>query len=126
MVLRLRKGWSYDSERRRFFKSREKKTFLPRNDLPKYTRIRLQVPSMAAKSARSEAEDELARGIQIIPPRGITLSRLLKRIQAWPCVEKAWISPDVEPAKSGKRGRRARTKTSAPQMPSSQARPSRQ
>ena len=102
VVLRLHKGWSYNPDRRCFFKAGQE-PFFPGEDLPKYTRIKFQVPSMARKAKRSEAEDELARGIQIAPPGDEPLAKLLQRIQAWPCVEKAWISPDVYPATRGKK-----------------------
>jgi hypothetical protein len=103
VVLRLRTGWTYDPDRRRFSKAGGE-LFLPSKDLPKNTRIKYQVPSMAKKSKRSQAEDELARGIQIVPPRDESLARLLKRIQSWPCVENAWISPELHPAANVKMG----------------------
>ena len=103
VVLRLRTGWTYDPDRRRFSKAGGE-SFLPSKDLPKYTRIKYQVPSMSRKGKRSQAEDELARGIQIVPPRDEPLAKLLKRIQSWSCVENAWISPELHPATSVKMG----------------------
>lgn len=67
----------------------------PGADLPKFTRITYQVPAMARKRRRTASEDELARGIQIVPPQAVPPARLLKRVQAWPCVEKVWVSPTV-------------------------------
>ncbi len=97
VVLRLRKGWAFDRGRRCFQKEGEDRV-QPGEDLPKYTRIAHQVPAMAKKRRRTPAEDELARGIQIVPPKGVSPSRLLKRVQAWPCVEKAWVAPTPSPA----------------------------
>ena len=98
LVLRLRKGWTYDQASRRFSKE-GRDPFRPGTELPKYTRIALQVPAMARKRRLTPAEDELARGIQIVPPKGVSLSRLLRRVQSWPCVEKAWVAPRVSPAR---------------------------
>jgi hypothetical protein len=53
---------------------------------------------MARKRKRTAAEDELARGIQIVPPKGTPPGRLLKRVRSWPCVEKAWVAPTPAPA----------------------------
>ncbi len=98
LVLRLRKGWTYEPKSRRFVRG-ELDRFDPGPDLPKYSRIRFQVPDMAHKRRRTPAEDELARGIQIVPPKSVQPGRLLKRLQSWPCVEKAWIAPEVATAK---------------------------
>ncbi|MDH3283374.1 MAG: hypothetical protein OEQ13_01430 [Acidobacteriota bacterium] len=97
LVLRLRKGWTYDPGRRRFTKE-GREPVRPGTDLPKYTRITFQVPAMAQRRKRSLAEDELARGIQIVPPRGVSPGRLLPRVRSWPCVEKAWVAPAPVPA----------------------------
>ncbi len=97
LVLKLRKGWTFDSAARCFSKSGHDPV-RPGADLPKYTRIKPQVPSLARKRTRTAAEDDLARGIQIVPPRGVSPAKLLKHVEAWPCVEKAWVSPEVSPA----------------------------
>lgn len=100
LVVRLRKGWSYDASRRRFSKRGEEPVVpVPGTDLPKFTRIRFQIPALARKRRRTEAEDELARGVQIVPPADTSLARLVRRIQKWPCVESAWVAPTPEPAK---------------------------
>ena len=99
IVLRLKKGWAYDRPARRFVRKSEE--FRPRTDLPKYTRILFHVPALAKKRKRTSPEDELARMMQILPPKGTRLKPLLKRVQAWPCVEKAWEAPSPVPAKSG-------------------------
>ena len=67
-------------------------------DLPKDTRMAFQVPAMARKRDRTEAEDELAPDIQVVPPKGVPPSRLRERIRSWPCVEKVWITPEGSPA----------------------------
>ncbi len=95
LVLRLRKGWTFEEGAQRFSKE-GRDPVCP--DLPKNTRIAFRVPAMARKRDRTEAEDELARDIQVVPPKGIPPSRLLERIQSWPCVEKVWIAPKVSPA----------------------------
>ncbi len=97
LVLRLRKGWSYEPQSRRFVKD-NRDPFLPRADLPKYTRIKFQVPAMARKRKRTSAENELARSIQIVTPKSVAPERLLKRLQSWPCVDKVWIAPTPSPA----------------------------
>lgn len=97
LVLQLRKGWTYESRPRRFVTA-DRDFFDPRADLPKYTRIRFQVPAMAKKTKRSPAEDELARNIQIVPPGNVPTEQLLERLRSWPCVEKAWIAPTPSPA----------------------------
>ncbi len=43
-------------------------------------------------------EDELARSIQIVSPKGIRPEGLLKRVRSWPCVENAWIASTPSPA----------------------------
>jgi hypothetical protein len=91
LIVRLRQGWTYEPKRRRFVATGEN-PFSPRADLPKYTRIKFQVPAMAKKRDRSPAEDELARGIQIVPPKNVPTEPILRQLQSWPCVEKAWIA----------------------------------
>lgn len=97
LVLRLRKGWSFQAAARCFSKE-DHDPVRPGADLPKYTRILIQAPELARKRTRTAAEDELARGIQIVPPKRVPPARLLKRVQAWPCVKKAWVAPEVSPA----------------------------
>ena len=97
LLLRLREGWSYEPQSRCFVKD-NRDSFHPRSDLPKYTRIRFQVPAMARKRKRTSAEDELARSIQIVTPKSVPPERLLKRLQSWPCVDKVWIAPTPSPA----------------------------
>jgi hypothetical protein len=98
-VLRLRKSWSYDP-RARSFRKEGVEPFRPGGDLPKYTRIQLQIPALARQRERTAAEDDLARGILIVPPRGAHLRGVLERVVAWPCVQKAWIAP--EPSLAGR------------------------
>lgn len=97
LILRLREGWTYVPSSRRFVKGDEA-SFRPGVDLPKYTRIRFQVPELARRRRRTAAEDELARSIQIVPPKKVRPERLLKRLEAWPCVEKVWVAPVPAPA----------------------------
>ena len=97
LVVRLRQGWTYEPKKRRFVASGEA-PFSPRADLPKYTRIKFQVPAMAEKRDRSPAEDELARSIQIVPPKSARSAPLLEQLESWPCVEKAWIAPSPSAA----------------------------
>jgi hypothetical protein len=93
LALRLRKGWSYDPSARCFRKEGCERV-RPGADLPKYTLIRLQIPTLARKRDRTPEEDNLARGIQILLPPGSRLQTVLKRVGAWPCVEKVWIAPE--------------------------------
>jgi hypothetical protein len=95
LVLRLRKGWSYDPSAR-CFRKKGCEPVQPGGDLPKYTRIQLQTPALASRRSLAPEEDDLARGIQLVPPRGARLQRVLARVTDWPCVEKAWIA--AEPA----------------------------
>lgn len=94
LVLRLKKGWTYDPGRRCFF-NKGGQSHQPGSDLPKYSRIRFQVPAMAKRPNRTSAEDQLARGVLIVPPQGNSLEDLLPLISNWPCVEKVWVSPGV-------------------------------
>jgi hypothetical protein len=87
----------YEPGRGRFTKKGQD-PIRPRADLPKFTRIAFQVPAMARKRKRTPAEDELARSIQIVPPKGVPLGRVLTRVRSWPCVEKAWVAPTPSPA----------------------------
>ena len=105
LVVRLRQGWTYEPKKRRFVAAGEA-PFSPRADLPKYTRIKFQVPAMAKKRDRSPAEDELARSIQIVPPKSARTEPLLKQLESWPCVEKAWIAPSPSPAVAARPGLR--------------------
>jgi hypothetical protein len=98
LVLRLRKGWRYDA-RARCFRKQGCDPVRPRPDLPRYTRIQLQVPTLARKRRLTAAEDALARSLQVVPPRGSRLQTLLARVEAWPCVEKAWVA--AEPTAPG-------------------------
>ncbi len=97
LVLRLREGWSYEPRSRRFVKD-NRDSFNARADLPKYTRIKYQVPAMARKRKRTSAEDELARTIQIVTPKSVPPERLLKRLQSWPCTDKVRVAPTPLPA----------------------------
>ena len=97
LVLRLRKGWTFEPGSR-CFRREGRDSFRPGEQLPKYTRIAFQVPAMVRKRRRTPAEDELARGILIVPPKSVPLGSLLERIQSWPCVGKAWIAPTISPA----------------------------
>ena len=127
LVIRLKKGWMWDASRRHF-KNVDGQTLQTIADLPRYTRILQQVPSMAKRKPKTKAEDELARGIQIVPPKSIlaklTSSReikffneLVEVVSAWPCVEKAWVSPKLAPAES----KRQRTKTTSKSTPTGPA-----
>ena len=93
LVLRLRKGWSYDP-RARCFRKEGCEPVRPGGDLPKNTRIQLQIPALARQRKRTPEEDDLARAIQVVPPRGAQLKRVLSRVSAWPCVEKGWVAPE--------------------------------
>ena len=97
IVLRLHKGWQYEDKSGQF-ENGDEPSFDPK-DLPKESRILLQVPSLAKEKDRSESEDELARGIQVVPPGGTSVDELLAQIREWPCVEKAWVAPAPVPAK---------------------------
>jgi hypothetical protein len=96
LVVRLREGWTFTAGSRRFTKEGHAPV-CPGDDLPRYTRIRFQVPELARKRRRTKAEDELARGIQIVPPKDVPPDELLELVRSWPCVEKAWVSPEISP-----------------------------
>ncbi len=97
LVLQLRQGWTYDSRSRRFIKNKQD-AFRPGDDLPKYTRIQFQVPAMARKRERTPVEDDLARLVQVVPPKAAEINRLRERLESWPCVEKVWVAPAPLPA----------------------------
>ena len=94
---KLALGWRYDASRGEFVSGRGD-VFQPGDVLPKQTKIVYKVPALAkADSAKlSEPERELRRYIQLILPPGEAAADYYKTVDAWPCVERATVGPDVE------------------------------
>ncbi len=95
LVAKLREGWRYDPRRRRFH-CQEQKISL-RDVLPRYTRVELLAPDLAARQPTSLSRDErvLASTLNIILPESDAPDDFLDAIRALDCVDKAWISPEV-------------------------------
>ena len=94
--LKLKPRCRYNS-RARVFEPGAGDRFDPFADLPKDTRIEYKVPALAdADPAKlSTSERDLSRYMQVILPEGATAADYLDTVRRWPCVEDAWLGPDV-------------------------------
>lgn len=94
--LKLSPGWRFDPSRR-VFVSDEGKRVIPRNDLPKRSRIVHKIPSLATADPGSllPAERDLQRYLQVILPAGEPSEAYVEVVRAWPCVERAGLAPEV-------------------------------
>jgi len=82
---------------KRVFESDKGERFRPDGALPKGTRIVYKVPALAEAEPRklTAAERDLQRYMQVILPEGVAAADYLETIRAWPCVEDAWVAPEV-------------------------------
>jgi hypothetical protein len=96
LVLRIKTGWHYDAERRRFVSSKGDQV-IPKRDLPKWTRIVPMIPDLAGKSAaRLSPEDRnLARYFHILLPRGSKPRTYLNRVKGWVCAEEVTLPAEI-------------------------------
>jgi hypothetical protein len=94
--VKLKSKCRYDSSRR-VFESESGERFNPSGDLPSKTRIVHKVPSLAAAdpATLSRHERELRRYLQVILPHGESPADYVAAIRSWPCVEDAWVAPEV-------------------------------
>src|SRR5918999_3472639 len=94
--LKLAPGWRFLPDRR-VFRSDSGEEFVPRSDLPKYTRIVYKAPDLARsdEAQLSEYERELRRYMQVILPKGRSPEDYVRSIRSWPCVEEAHVAPEV-------------------------------
>jgi hypothetical protein len=94
--LKLSPGWRFDPGRRAFV-SEEGERVLPREDLPRNSRIVPKVPSLvsADPASLSPAERDLQRYVQVILPAREPPESYVEVVRAWPCVERADLGPEV-------------------------------
>lgn len=91
---KLKPGWRYDDAKRVFVDDKGVESAAP--GLPKKSRVVYKVPSLARSAPKglSKAERDLQRYMQLIVPARPS-KELLKRIQSWPWVEEAHLSPEI-------------------------------
>jgi hypothetical protein len=96
LVVRLKARWRYDSRHRRFV-SATGNEFSLRGQLPKRTRITPTAPDLARRAPErlSPEERDLARYVQLVPPKPSNAKDLLAQVRRWPCVESAQLSPTI-------------------------------
>ena len=96
LVVKLKRGWRY-LESKHLFVSSEKKKFLPHADLPPGTHIVYVVPHLARSHLRrlSKDEQELARYVNVILPKGTSSIDYLNVLKKWMCVDKVQIPPEI-------------------------------
>lgn len=96
LVVKLKRGWRYDSSRRAFVRVSGDGRTSPEG-LPRRTRIVHMVPDLARADPSSLSQDqcELAHYVQVIPPKHIDASKYLPVVRRWACVEEAWLSPEI-------------------------------
>jgi hypothetical protein len=97
LVLLLKPGWLYDSDRRRFTGAAEGSFSPQKGDLPPRTRIVPMVPDLVGRPQESLSEDEavLARYYHVIFPSDTDVARFLQGIQGWLCVEEVRAPPEI-------------------------------
>lgn len=95
-MVKLKRGWSFDSERRVFLSGTGKK-FPPKADLPKRSRIVYMSPDLANQAPGKLTKDErnLSRYLQIIFPKGTIPKKYIDVIEHWECVEKVRLPPEI-------------------------------
>jgi hypothetical protein len=91
---KLKPGWRYDEAMRVFVD--DKGVESAALGLPKKSRVVYKIPSLARSASKglSKAERDLQRYMQLIVPARPS-KELLKRIQSWPWVEEAHLSPEI-------------------------------
>ena len=94
--MKLKRKYRYDPKRR-MFESDSGDRFNPADELPKNTRIVYKVPALvtADPAKLSKSEKELRRYMQVILPEGVSPADYVEAIRAWPCVEDAWVAPEI-------------------------------
>ena len=96
LVVKLKRAWLFDSERRIFLSDTGKK-FSPKADLPGRSRIVYMSPELANQSRDKLSKEELnlARYLQIIFPKDTKPTKYLDVIGQWECVEEVRLPPEI-------------------------------
>ena len=99
LIVVLKPGWTF-LPKRKLFISATGERFSVKGQLPKYSRIRYQIPDLAEQAQESLAEDEalLARYMHIRLPKKFDPLEYLPAIEEWECVEEVQSQRDVQPA----------------------------
>ncbi len=94
IVATLKPRWRYETKRRAFFTGAGK-SFAPRGQLPRASRIEYLVPRLAGlrPADLSAAERRVRRVIQIVLPSGFEPAEYLETIAGWPSVADVHIGP---------------------------------
>jgi hypothetical protein len=94
--VKLKPRWRFNPSRR-LFESDAGKTFSPRGDLPKRSKLVYKVPSLAKvdKSKLSRHERDLQRYMQVILPTDQSAADYVAVIRSWPSVAEAHVAPEV-------------------------------
>jgi hypothetical protein len=105
---KLKPGWRYDEAKRLFVDNKGVEFAAP--GLPKKSHVVYKVPTLAraARKGLSGAERDLQRYMQLIAPSRPP-KELLRKIQSWPWVEEAHLTPEISlPAGISPRSKRTR------------------
>ena len=96
IVIRLKKGWTFESDSRAFI-SRDGQKLSPMKDLPEGSRLVYVAPELAQAVPESLSEDErnLARYLHVILPEGTGPSAYFHVLRKWACIDKVEPSPDI-------------------------------
>lgn len=96
VVARLKPGWSYDAKSGRFV-SEEGLEIAPAEDLPPKSKILATVPELSEQPGEklTPPEEELARSLQVIPPKDANLEEVLEQVRSWAWVERADPGPEI-------------------------------
>lgn len=97
--IKLKRDWHFDSTLRAFVSDRGEK-FIPRNELPKRTRIVHKTPSLAAAARTGKAklsgdERNLLRHLHVILPADQSAAKYLEKIRRWPSIAEANLPPAI-------------------------------
>lgn len=97
--IKLKPDWHFDPTRRIFVSSRGDK-FMPRDELPKNSKIVHKTPSLALAAHKanlklSNDERNLLRHLQVILPADQSAAKYLEKIRHWPSVAKVSLPPDI-------------------------------
>lgn len=101
LVALLKKNWRYDGKREIFVSSAGREVAPPKK-LPPGTVIRYMVASLAGRPSDELTKDEerLSRYLQIVFPGRTKPETYLKVVDDLECIDKAWPSPKVSPARN--------------------------
>ncbi len=97
--IKLKPDWHFDPTRRVFLSDKGDR-FMPRDELPKNSKIVHKTPGLAiaarkASTKLSSDEKNLLRYLQVILPADQAASKYLNIIRHWPSVAEVSVPPDV-------------------------------